>query len=72
MNDFVKQYSSRIQKPLILLIRLLLQEQKQSDEDLHSLLMMDYLKFSDYHTVSNPKTFLLFTKKNYHNVIIQL
>ena len=42
MNDFVKQYSSRIEKHLNLLIRLLLQEQKQSDEDLHSLLMMVY------------------------------
>ena len=28
-------------------------------------------QYSDYHTVSNPKTFLLFTKI-YHNVIIQL
>ena len=70
MNDFVKQYSSRIEKHLNLQIRLLLQEQKQSDEDLH--FAHDGLsQYSDYHTVSNPKTFLLFTKI-YHNVIIQL
>ena len=42
MNDFVKQYSSRIEKHQNLLIRLLLQELMQSDEDLHSLLMMVY------------------------------
>ena len=42
MNGNVKQYSNRTEKHLNLLIKLLLQEQKQSDEDLHSLLMMVY------------------------------
>ena len=42
MNGNVKQYSNRIEKHLNLLIKLLLQEQKQSDEDLHSLLMIVY------------------------------
>ena len=40
MNGNVKQYSNKTEKHLNLLIRLLLQEQKQSDEDLYSLLMM--------------------------------
>ena len=70
MNDNVKQYSNRIQKHLNLLIRLLLQEEKQSDEDLHSLLMMVYPS-TQINILFYRKTFLLFTNI-YHNVIIQL
>ena len=73
MIDFVKRYLSRIEKHLNLLIRLLLQEQKQSNEVRGSPLFAHdgLFQYSDYHTVSNPKTFLLFTKI-YHNVLIQL
>ena len=70
MNDIVKQYSNRIQKHLNLLIRLLHQEQKQSDEDLHSLFMMVYSS-TQITILFYRKTFLLFTNV-YHNVIIQL
>ena len=70
MNDNVKQYSNRIQKHLNLLIRPLLQEQKQSDKDLHSLLMMVYPS-TQITILFYRKTFLLFTNI-YHNVIMQL
>ena len=70
MNDNVKQYSNRIEKHLNLLIRLLLQEQKQSDEDLHSLLNMVYPS-TQITILFYRKTFLLFTNI-YNNVIIQL
>ena len=59
MNDFVKQYSSRIEKHLNLQIRLLLQEQKQSDEELH-FTHNGLSQYSDYHTVSNPDIFVIY------------
>ena len=48
MNDNVKQYSNRI---LNLLIRLLLQEQKQSDEDSPLFAHDGLSQYSDYYIV---------------------
>ena len=73
MNDNVKQYSNRTEKHLNLLIKLLLQEQKQSDDDLHYLLIMVYPCTQITILFQIIRHFLLFfVIYIYHNVVIQL